>query len=155
MSKFTLPEHFGLRSKSSADLRIKGARSSTVIEISSIPSSLDLYPHNLKSLESTGSRTPYKHLIETINNPKDPTHISKKSNNRSMTKTASIVPHIPHSISGEINLPSFRRTTIESLGQLTNSSILRKEIYAESSPIEESRNSNIKADATRNKLKVR
>lgn len=154
MSKFTQSKHFDLRSRSSADLRMKASRSPTVIEISSIPSSRDAISPHPRNLESTALKFTPMQKFDTINSPKDYPYLKKKSLTRSATRTPSIVPNIQQSTSGEINLPSFRKTTIESLGQLHSGSILRKEISPIESIIIEERLNDYKADAKRNKLKV-
>lgn len=156
MSKFNLPPHLELRSKSSADLRVKNSRHPTVVEISPIPLPKDPNPAHIKSIEPAGSKIVYRQFFDSLNSPTDYTHLRKKSATRSVTRTSSVIPPLQSGTSGEIILPSFRKITIESLANLPSGSIMRGEVSPTTpGPVEETRNVQRKSEGIRNRAKVR
>lgn len=156
MSKFNLPSHFELRSKSSADLRARNSRHPTVVDISPIPLPRDPNQANIKNIEPAGSKIVYRQFFDSVNSPTDYTHIRKKSATRSVTRTSSIIPPLQNCNSGDIILPSFRKTTIESLANLPSGSMLRGEVSPTTpGPVEETKNVQRKSEGIRNKTKVR
>ena len=127
-----------------------------MVEISPIPLPRDHNPANIKTIEPVGSKIVYRQFFDSVNSPTDYTHIRKKSETRSVTRTSSIIPPLQNCNSGEIILPSFRKTTIESLANLPSGSMLRGEVSPTTpGPVEETRNAQRKSEGIRNKTRVR